>query len=82
MLTDELKLGVCESVDRTSVLRIWFHNIVHTDAVEMKEYYSFIIFLHFYSSLTLSKLIMCLSAYFDLLLNWRQLLKPSFSDSF
>lgn len=81
MLTDELKLGVWESVDLSSVLRIWFHNI-YTDTLEMKKYYSFINFLHFYSSWTLSKLIMCLSAYFDLLLNWQQLLKSSFSDSF
>lgn len=81
MLTDELKLGVGESVDRSSVLRIRFHNI-YTDTLEMKNYYSFIIFLHFNSSWTLSKLIMCLSAYFDLLLNWQQLLKSSFSDSF
>lgn len=81
MLTDELKLCVCELVDLSSVLRIWFHNI-YTDTLEMKKYYSFINFLHFYSSWTLSKLFMCLSAYFDLLLNWQQLLKSSFSDSF
>lgn len=47
-----------------------------------KKYYSLINFLHFYSSWTLSKPIMCLSVYFDLLLNWQQLLKSSFSDSF